>query len=124
MARRFVSSFIYKTDATFNTNCLKLLLNVIVGINNCRRAFPIAYYYITLELVVSFKFVANQLTDLAFYNDPKAAIIVGDFSKRLRAAVDLRLTTITKEALVCILDRDEELPKAACVVVAKDNRSS
>jgi hypothetical protein len=28
MARRFVSGFIYETDATFNTNCLKLPLSV------------------------------------------------------------------------------------------------
>jgi hypothetical protein len=35
MLRRFVSSFIYETDATFNTNRLKLPLSVMVGIDNC-----------------------------------------------------------------------------------------
>jgi len=48
----------YKTDATFNTNSLKLLLSVIVSINNYKKTFLIAYCYITLEAAVSFKFVA------------------------------------------------------------------
>jgi hypothetical protein len=54
MARRFVSNFIYKTDATFNTNILKLLLSMVVSINNTKSTFLIAYYYIMLELAVSF----------------------------------------------------------------------
>jgi hypothetical protein len=123
MAQWFVSGFMYKTDATFNTNCLKLPLSVIVDIDNCGKTFSIAYCYITSESAASFKFVAEQVTDLAFYNCPDAAVIVGDFSKGLRAAVaakaavDLRLTTVTEEALVCPLDHDKELSEAAEVVV-------
>jgi hypothetical protein len=100
----------YKTDATFNTNSLKLLLSVMVGIDNCRKTFPIAYYYITLESAASFKFVVDQLSDLAFYNCPKAAVIVRDFAKGLgatcaaKAAVDLSLTKIIEEPLVCPLN--------------------
>jgi hypothetical protein len=55
LTRRFVSSFIYKTNATFNTNCLKMPLSVIVSINNTSKTFLIAFCYITLELAVSFK---------------------------------------------------------------------
>jgi hypothetical protein len=123
IAQRFVSSFMYKTDATFNTNSLKLPLSIIVNIDNCRKTFLSAYCYITLELVVSFKFVAAQLTNLAFHNCSKAAIIVKDFSKGLRAAcaakaaLDLRLTKITDKPLVCPPNEDKELPKAAKVVV-------
>jgi hypothetical protein len=110
LACQFVSGFIYKTDATFNTNCLKLLLSVIVGINNCSKTFLIAYCYITLESAASFKFVVDQLSDLAFYNCLKAAVVVGDFSKGLRAAiaakaaVDLGLTEIINEPLICLAD--------------------
>jgi hypothetical protein len=110
LARRFVSGFMYETDATFNTNCLKLPLSVMVGIDNCGKTFPIVYCYITLESAASFKFVANQLSDLAFYDCPEAAIVVGDFSKGFsaaiaaKAAVDLSLTKIFKEPLVCLLD--------------------
>jgi hypothetical protein len=82
-----VSGFIYKTDATFNTNSLKLPLSVMVGIDNTRATFPIAYCYITSESAASFKWIAEQLTKLAFWDCPKPTLIVGDFSKGLRAAV-------------------------------------
>jgi hypothetical protein len=59
LAQQFVSGFMYKTDATFNTNCLKLPLSVMVSINNYKRTFPIAYCYITLESAASFKFVVD-----------------------------------------------------------------
>jgi len=87
LARQFVSGFMYKTNATFNTNCLKMPLSVIVGIDNTSKTFLIAYRYITLESATSFKWVKEQLTDLAFYDCPEAALICRDFSKGLRAAV-------------------------------------
>ena len=34
-----------------------------------------------------FKFIADQLSDLAFYDCPEAAVVVGDFAKGLRAAI-------------------------------------
>jgi hypothetical protein len=55
MARRFVSDFMYKTDATFNTNILKLLLSVVVGIDNTSSTFLAVYCYITSESAASFK---------------------------------------------------------------------
>jgi hypothetical protein len=54
MARRFVSGFLYKTNATFNTNTQRLPLSIIVRINNISHIFPIAYIFITSELVKSF----------------------------------------------------------------------
>jgi MULE transposase domain len=82
-----VSGFIYETDATFNTNSLKLPLSVMVSIDNTRATFPVAYCYITSESAVSFKWIAEQLTELAFWDCPKPTLIVGDFSKGLGAAV-------------------------------------
>ena len=113
----------YETDATFNTNRLKLPLSVMVGIDNRGRTFPMAYCYITSESAASFKFVADQLSDLIFYDCPEPAVVVGDFSKGLgaamaaKAAVDLGLTDIIEEPLVCPLDQDEEFPEAAEVIV-------
>jgi hypothetical protein len=113
----------YETDATFNTNRLKLPLSVMVSIDNRGRTFPMAYCYITSESAASFKFVADQLSDLIFYDCPEPAVVVGDFSKGLGAAmaakatVDLGLTDITEEPLVCPLDQDEEFPEAAEVIV-------
>jgi hypothetical protein len=37
-----------------------------------------------------------------------------------KAAVDLGLTTVTDEALICLDDRDEEIPEATEVVVAEE----
>jgi hypothetical protein len=126
MARRFASGFMYETDATFNTNSLKLPLSVLVGIDNCGKTFPIAFCYITSEAAASFRFIADQLTDFAFYDCPEPAVIVGDFSKGLgaacaaKAALDLGLTEITEEALVCPPEEDEEMPNAAQVVVHEE----
>jgi hypothetical protein len=93
LARWFVSGFMYKTDATFNTNSLKLPLSVIVGIDNTRATFPIAYCYITLELAASFKLIVEQLTKLAFYNCLKPTLIIRDFSKGLGVAVVAKAAT-------------------------------
>jgi hypothetical protein len=54
LTRRFVSGFIYETDATFNTNTLRLPLSVIVGINNTGSTFPIALMFITSKAAKSF----------------------------------------------------------------------
>jgi hypothetical protein len=70
IARRFVSGFLYKTNATFNTNTRRLPLSVMVGINNTGYMFPMAFMFITSELVKSFKFANECLTDLCFYNCP------------------------------------------------------
>jgi predicted outer membrane repeat protein len=92
MARRFVSDFVYKTDTTFNTNILKLLLSVLVGINNTSSTFLIAYCYITSELAVSFKWISKQLTDLAFSDCLEPALIISNFSKGLGAAIATKAT--------------------------------
>jgi hypothetical protein len=68
IARRFISRFLYKTNATFNTNTWRLPLSVIVGINNTGHMFPMAFMFITSELAKSFKFTNECLTDLYFYN--------------------------------------------------------
>jgi hypothetical protein len=92
ITRRFVSDFIYKTDATFNTNILKLPLSVVVGIDNTGSTFLAAYCYITSESAVSFKWTSEQLTDLAFSDCPELALIISDFSKGLGAAVAAKAT--------------------------------
>jgi hypothetical protein len=54
MAKRFVSGFLYKTNATFNTNTQRLPLSIIVGINNIGYIFPMAFMFITSKLAKSF----------------------------------------------------------------------
>lgn len=90
LARRFVSGFIYETDATFSTNTRRLPLAVMVGIDNTGHTFPMAFMFITSESAKSFQFASRCLTDLCFYNCPQPSLICGDFSKGLGAAVALQ----------------------------------
>jgi len=76
-----------QTDATFNTNKLHLPLSVIVGITNTFKTFPIAFCFITSESTEAFEFVNTQLKELMFYDRSGPAVIVGDFSKGLGAAM-------------------------------------
>jgi hypothetical protein len=54
ITRRFVSGFLYKTNATFNTNTWQLPLSIIVRINNIGHIFPIAFMFIITKLAKSF----------------------------------------------------------------------
>src|ERR1700722_15914944 len=87
LARRFISSFMYKTGATFNTNKLHLPLSVMVGITNTGTTFLMAMCYITSESAESFEFVQHQLTKYVFFNCPEPVVIVADFMKGLGAAI-------------------------------------
>jgi hypothetical protein len=87
LGRRFVSDFLYETDATFNTNELRLPLSTMVGITNTGKTFPMAYCYITSESAKSFDFVGGELTKYIFYDCPEAAVICADFTKGLGAAI-------------------------------------
>ena len=131
LARRFVSGFIYETNATFNTNSLKLPLSVMVGIDNTRATFPIAYCYITSESAASFKWIAEQLTKLAFWDCPKPTLIIGDFSKGLGATVvakavaDLAVEVVANlvakavDGIALEPNLDLDFPEAAKVVVGE-----
>jgi hypothetical protein len=87
LIRRFISGFLYKTNAIFSINIRRLPLSVIVGIDNTRHIFPIAFMFITTESAKSFKFTGECLINLCFYNCPQSSLICGDFSKGLGVAV-------------------------------------
>jgi hypothetical protein len=70
LLRRFISGFLYKTNATFSTNTRRLPLSVMVGIDNTRHTFPMAFMFITTKSAKSFKFAGECLTDLCFYDCP------------------------------------------------------
>lgn len=66
LAQRFVSSFIYKTDATFNINKLKIPLSVLIKILNIGKPFSFALYFITLKSTTTFEFMKDQLDEIFF----------------------------------------------------------
>jgi hypothetical protein len=75
----------------------------MVGINNTRHTFPIAFMFITSELAKSFKFTKEYLTNLCFYNCPQPSLICSDFSKGLGAAV---IAQVVKDLVKDIKDKD------------------
>ena len=88
MGRRFVSSFVVQTDATFNTNELNMPLSILVGITNTMSSFPLAYTFISSESAEAFKFVNACCKELFFWDDcPGPAVMLGDFSLGLSAAM-------------------------------------
>ena len=103
LGRRFVSRFMYQTDATFNTNELRLPLSSMVGITNTGHTFPLAYCYITSESAKSFEFVAGELTKYVFYDCPEVEVIIADFTRGLGAAIaaKARLDSSIKEDEEC-----------------------
>jgi hypothetical protein len=80
----------YITDATFDTNDLRLPLLNIVSIDNTNKTFPLAQAFITTESAVSFRFIQDMLSKYVFYNYPEPTVIVRDFAKGLAKAVALK----------------------------------
>ena len=68
LARRFVSIFIYKTDATFDTNELRMPLSILVRVINTGKTFPFALCFIISESAATFDFMEETLDELFFYN--------------------------------------------------------
>src|SRR5437667_9634545 len=87
LARQFVSKFIWKMDATFNTNELKMPLSILVGITNTGQTFPLAFVFISAESAEMFRWVHEQLTKLIFYDCPLPSVVAGDFAAGLAAAM-------------------------------------
>jgi hypothetical protein len=68
LIRRFISGFLYETDIIFNTNTRRLPLFIIVRINNIKYIFLIAFIFITIKSIKSFKFIKECLINLCFYD--------------------------------------------------------
>ena len=56
-ARRFCSEFVIEFDATFNTNALKMLFFVSIGITNINMTFSVAF---------SFALIESEIATIAF----------------------------------------------------------
>ena len=85
MARRFVSDMIAETDATFNTNEKRLLLQSFVGIDNTNSTFQFLQAFSTAESAHNIRFILQVLQDHFFYDCPGFAVLAGDFGSGLSA---------------------------------------
>ena len=85
MARRFVSDMLAETDATFNTNEKRLLLQCFVGIDNTNSTFQFLQVFSTAESARNIRFILQVLQDYFFYDCPGFAVLAGDFGSGLSA---------------------------------------
>ncbi len=76
--RRFVSNFALEIDATFNTNRLKMLLFILVGITHIEKSFPGAFSFEGAEDIESFTFIFKYLRELVFIDDIFFRVLVSD----------------------------------------------
>jgi hypothetical protein len=72
-----------ETNATFNTNKKRLLLQCFISIDNTNSTFEFLQAFTTTELACSIRFILQVLKDYFFYNCPRFAILAGDFSSGL-----------------------------------------
>ena len=87
LARRFVSRRLVESDATFNTNQRRLLLQYVVGIDNTGKTFPVLQVFHISESARTFCFIMNIWRTYFFYDCPGPAVWCGDFAAGLTAAV-------------------------------------
>jgi hypothetical protein len=97
-ARRFVSDMVAETDATFNTNTKRLLLQSVIGIDNTGKTFSFLHSFSLNEAARTFEFLMKIWETHFFYDCPGPAVIAGDFSKGLTAAVARKAAQDAKEA--------------------------
>ena len=93
LAQRFVSSFVYETDANFSTNDLKMPLSILVGILITRKPFPFSSCFITSESTAIFNLIEDMIDERFFYKYPRPEYVCGDFAKGLASATPLREAT-------------------------------
>jgi hypothetical protein len=87
-----------ETDATFNTNTKRLLLQSVIGIDNTGKTFSFLHSFSLNEAARTFEFLMKIWETHFFYDCPGPAVIAGDFSKGLTAAVARKAAQDAKEA--------------------------
>ena len=75
-------------DGTFETNQLRLILLVVIGITSTNKNFPAAYSFVKSEAVGSFNFLFDSFRHFVFGNDiAEPKVILADQAAGLIAAI-------------------------------------
>jgi hypothetical protein len=98
MARRFVSDMLAQTDATFNTNEKRLLLQCFIGIDNTNSTFEFLQAFSTAESARNIRFILQVLQDYFFYDCLGFAVLASDFGSGLSAGFAQKAAEDTREA--------------------------
>ena len=93
LTKRFCSNFMLQMDATFNTNALKMLLFVAVGITNTNLTFPAAFSFAISESEVVVNFFLQCLKEEVFDDCPVPRVIVVDQGKGIQASLSVMMPT-------------------------------
>lgn len=97
LARRFISDMVAETDATFNTNEKRLLLQSFVGIDNTNSTFQFLQAFSTAESANNIRFLLQVLEDHFFYDCPGFAVLASDFGSGLSAGFAQKAVQDTKD---------------------------
>lgn len=93
LTKRFCSDFMLQMDATFNTNALKMLLFVAVGITNTNLTFPAAFSFAISESEVAVNFFLRCLKEEVFDDCPAPRVVIVDQSKGIQASLSVMMPT-------------------------------
>ena len=97
-ARRFCSDFLIEFDATFNTNALKMLLFVSIGVTNTNMTFPVAFSFALAESEVATTAFLVFLKDEVWIqntNTPRVALI--DQGKGMLASLNVVMPEVHRQ---------------------------
>jgi hypothetical protein len=78
LGERFCSSFMVEIDSTFNTNALRLLLTIIVGVSNTGMTFPLTFSFVPAENKVFMNFIFESLSELVWSEYPPLSVVIAD----------------------------------------------
>jgi hypothetical protein len=98
MARRFVSDMLAETDATFNTNEKRMLLQCFVGIDNTGHTFGFLQAFSAAESGRIVRFILEVLSTHYFYDCPGFAVLAEDFGSGLTAGFAQKAAQDAKDA--------------------------
>jgi hypothetical protein len=111
MARRFVSDMLAETDATFNTNEKRLLLQCFVGIDNTGHTFQFLQAFTTAESADIVKFLLQTLEDHFFYDCPGFAVLASDFGAGVNAGFVRKATQDVARAEAAAMRKGKEIDR-------------
>jgi hypothetical protein len=86
-SRRFMPRRLAESDATFNTNEKRLLLQNVIGIDNTGKTFPSMQLFHLSESARAFRFIQHIWSTYIFYDCPGPAVWCGDFAAGLSSAI-------------------------------------
>ena len=97
-ARLFCSDFVIQFDATFNTNAMKMLLFVSIGVTNTNMTFPVAFSFALTESQVAttaFLVFLNEEVWIEGTAPPRVGIV--DQGKGMWASLEQMMPSLPRQ---------------------------